>query len=119
MWVGGSPPTQLCRAASSRLLPTADLDSPHLGPAFDVGPRELVRVLGLELVIERLWVVIVDQYERAADIELVDQVENLLVTLRRHQAADIDLGVVVHSFILFSLLEFCAMRVTPIVQMHL
>ena len=79
--------------ASCRFLKPADLDTPHRRPFLDIGPGKLLRIFGLQLVIEWLRIVIVDQHERCARRQLVDELENLLVALRRNKAADVDLAV--------------------------
>src|SRR5690606_30189677 len=68
----------------------ADLHAPDGRSAFKVGPGELVRILGCQLVVERLGVVIVDQDERRPRCELVDELEDLLVPLGGHKAANVD-----------------------------
>jgi hypothetical protein len=49
-----------------------------------MGPGELARILGLKLVIERLWIVIVDEKKGVANGELVDQFENPFVAVGWH-----------------------------------
>src|SRR5690606_14395217 len=56
--------TRPCYAALLRGLGEfADLDAPHCRTLLQVGPRELLRILGFELVIERLRIVVIDQHE--------------------------------------------------------
>src|SRR5690606_29938977 len=81
----GTPPPD-----SGRPVEPADLDPPDLRPAFEIGPGELLRMLGLELVMERLRVVIIDQNQGGAGQELVDSRKDPRVTLRGLEAAHIE-----------------------------
>jgi hypothetical protein len=48
------------------MLRAANDDPPGLGPFLQVLPRERARVLGLELIPQGLWVVVVAQLEALA-----------------------------------------------------
>src|SRR6185312_15247143 len=67
-----------------------DLHLPDLRALLQVIPGELPGVLRLELVIERLRIVIVHQYEALAGLELLVSVEDLAVSLHRDEPADIE-----------------------------
>src|SRR5690606_13784207 len=82
------------RNASGSLGKLADLDAPSLRPALEIGPRELLGVLGFNLIVERLRVVVVHENERRTWHELLDELEYLLVPFDRHEATHVDhLGV--------------------------
>ncbi|CDX53615.1 hypothetical protein MPL3365_180222 [Mesorhizobium plurifarium] len=108
-----SAPTLMSHLMPPRCCPTtpgsrslrqaADLDAPDLRPPFEIGPGELPGMFRLELVIERLGIMIVDENELPAKSQFIDELEDLLVPLHRHEAADIYLvwsGCMRHRFIL-------------------
>ena len=68
----------------------ADLHLPDLGALLQVVPGKLAGVLRLELVIERLWIVVVHQHEALAGLELLVSVEDLAMALHRDEPADIE-----------------------------
>src|SRR6185437_4193127 len=68
----------------------ADLHLPDLRALLQVIPGELPRVLRLELVIERLRIVVVHQHEALAGLELLVSVEDLAMALHRNEPADIE-----------------------------
>ena len=70
-----------------------DAHAPYLRTLLQVLPAELSAVLPLELVVERLGVVIVDQYETLSGRQGVVGVEDELVTAGRWLAADVELWV--------------------------
>lgn len=75
---------------------TTDPDSPNVGTAFEVVPAHLARTFGLELVIERLGVVIIDQYKTLTAREFFVGLEDQRMTLRRRQLSNVELGSGTH-----------------------
>src|SRR3546814_5147446 len=85
-----SRPARAARNDLGSLSELADLDTPGLRPALEIGPGELLGMLGFELVVERLGVVVVHENERRPRRELLDELEYLPVPLDRHEAAHVD-----------------------------
>jgi hypothetical protein len=65
------------------VLHLADAHAPDVGPGFEVVPTELALGLGLELVLQRLGIVVVDQHQRLARRQLGEAAENQRVALAR------------------------------------
>src|SRR5450759_3516166 len=78
------------RTEPSGLAGTADADAPDIGALIEIIPREGTVVLGLELIIERLRIVVVDQDEILPGREFVECVEDQGVPLTRDDRTDID-----------------------------
>src|SRR5574340_45413 len=68
----------------------ANANPPHIRTAFQVFPAELAAVFGLELVIERLGVVVIDQEQGFARSQFGEGAENQWMALTRNNGADID-----------------------------
>src|SRR5450830_596601 len=68
----------------------ADADAPDIGALVEIVPREGAFVLGLELIIERLRIVIVDEDEILPRLEFVERVEDQGVPFARDDRTDID-----------------------------
>src|SRR5690606_24712797 len=66
------------------------LDTPHFRAPLEIVPGELLRVLRFELVIERLRIMVVHEDDRGTRRELIDELEDLPVTLGRHETAYVD-----------------------------
>ena len=81
----------------------ANPDPPDLGTLLEVVPAELARVLGGELVVERLRVVVVDQHERGPRIQRAERVEDQGMAANRRLAADVEDAVIGHGLLLWNL----------------
>src|SRR5450759_5500858 len=84
-------PSEACSGGFGELR---DLDAPYRRAALDIGPAELLRVFGFELVVERFWIVIVDENKRAAGRKLIHKLKDLLVALSWRKRAHIDDGCI-------------------------
>ncbi len=73
-----------------RLLRAADDDAPDLGPLLEVFPGELAGVLGLELIPQRLGIVVISQLEGLAGAQCRIPVEDLRMALAGRDLANID-----------------------------
>src|SRR5690606_7738057 len=69
----------------------AHLHAPLCWALFQVLPAHAVSALGLELVVQRLRVVVVDELERRARLELIEGAEDERVPLARWDGADVQL----------------------------
>jgi len=67
----------------------ADAHPPDFRPTFDVAPIELPRAFGLEFVIERLRIVVVDQQHRRARLQLGEGPVDPLMLLPRWQRSHV------------------------------
>jgi len=67
-----------------------DLDAPVLGTQCQAAPREGAGHLGLELVIQRARVVVVDQFHRLARLQRAERGEDAGVPLGRGDLADVE-----------------------------
>src|SRR5512139_3240624 len=68
----------------------ANANPPHIRTAFQVFPAELAAVFGLELVIERLGVVVIDQEQGFARSQFGEGAEYQWMAVTRNNGADID-----------------------------
>lgn len=86
----------------------ADADPPHLRALLKVVPFELVGVLGGELVVQRFWVVVVDEHEAIAGRQVGVGLEDQVVSAGRDLLADVEdlVGVV------YGGCSFCSVRRT-------
>src|SRR5690606_9507124 len=69
----------------------ADAHPPRLGPLLQVLPLEQPGALRLELVVERLRVVVVDQLERLPRLQVVERLEQQRVAVAGADGAYVDL----------------------------
>ena len=76
---------------------TADVDASHLGARLQILPGEVALVLGLELVVQRLRVVVVDQNVALARCQLVVVLEDELVPTRGYFRTNIEQGAIKHE----------------------
>ena len=74
----------LCRGAA------ADLDPPGRRSFLQVAPREFALVLGVELVVERQRIMIIDEHERLTRFELGVGLEYLSVPISRNQGTYVE-----------------------------
>jgi len=62
----------------------------HFGPVFEGHPVDCARSFGLELVIERLEVGVVHEYELVARLEIVERFKNEGVLVFRWDRTDVE-----------------------------
>lgn len=86
-------PGDALRHLGHRPLRTADPHPPYLRTLLEVLPGELTGVLSLELVLQRLGVVVVDEDEALAGIEVLVGGEDQLVAAGGRLGSDVELTV--------------------------
>src|SRR5579864_6410765 len=85
-------PSRRCAGAHATSWP-ADAHPPDLRPLLEIRPGELPRLLRLELVVERLGIVIVDEDERLPRTERLKRREDDRVTPGGRQRPDVEVGL--------------------------